>query len=56
MSKRNTPIPKYVLTVGINCGYENIWSGDNISEGIKYRDIAIKLWRKDAVALFKKFK
>jgi len=45
------PIPKYVLTVDINIGYENIWRGDDISEGIHYRDIAIKHWGKDAVAL-----
>ena len=49
--KGSEPIPKYVLTVDINIGYENIWRGDSISEGIKYRDIAIKHWGKDAVAL-----
>ena len=47
------PIPKYVLTVDINCGYENIWRGDSISEGIHYRDIAIKHWGKDAVTLLR---
>ena len=49
--KGSEPIPKYVLTVDINCGYENIWRGDDLSEGIHYRDIAIKHWGKDAVAL-----
>lgn len=41
----------YVLTVDISNGYENIWRGDNLSEGIHYRDIAIKHWGKNAVAL-----
>ena len=45
------PIPKYMLTVDINDGYENIWHGDDISEGIHYRNIAIKHWGKDAVSL-----
>ena len=49
--KGNSPIPKYVLTVDINIGYENIWRGDDLSEGIHYRNIAIKHWGKDAVAL-----
>jgi len=49
--KGSEPIPKYVLTVDINCGYENIWRGDDISDGIHYRNIAIKHWGKDAVAL-----
>jgi hypothetical protein len=49
--KGNGPIPKYVLTVDINIGYENIWRGDDLTEGIYYRDIAIKHWGKDAVAL-----
>ena len=49
--KGNGPIPKYVLTVDINIGYENIWRGDDLTEGIHYRDIAIKHWGKDAVAL-----
>ncbi len=49
--KGNGPIPKYVLTVDINIGYENIWRGDDISEGIHYRNIAIKHWGKDAVSL-----
>ncbi len=49
--KGKGPIPKYVLTVDINIGYENIWRGDDISEGIHYRNIAIKHWGKDAVSL-----
>ena len=44
-------IPKYVLTVDINIGYVNHWRGDSLSEGIKYRDIAIKHWGEDAVSL-----
>ena len=49
--KGSEPIPKYVLTVDINIGYENIWRGDDINEGIYYRNIAIKHWGKDAVSL-----
>ncbi len=49
--KGSKSIPKYVLTVDINIGYENIWRGDDLSEGIHYRDIAIKHWGKDAVTL-----
>ncbi len=49
--KGSEPIPKYVLTVDINIGYGNIWRGEDISEGIHDRDIAIKRWGKDAVAL-----
>ena len=49
--KGNGPIPKYVLTVDINIGYENIWRGDYIKEDIHYIDITIKHWGKDAVAL-----
>jgi hypothetical protein len=51
--KGSEPISKYVLTVDINSGYENIWRGNSISEGIHYRDIAIKHWGKDAVTLLR---
>lgn len=49
--KSSKAISKYVLTVYNNIGYENIWRGDDLSEGIHYRDIAIKHWGKNAVAL-----
>lgn len=44
-------ISKYVLRVDNGDGYENIWFGDDIEEGIYYRGVAIKHWGKEVVTL-----
>ena len=39
-------------TLKVHCGngqIENIWSGDEMSEAIRLKDIAIKHWGKDNV-------
>jgi len=45
--------PKYVLRVKgwYDEGYENIWSGESIDEGIRHRQTAINYWGNNAVEL-----